>query len=94
VAGDEQGHQLVAQLLCRHGRIVLVACVEQKAEDVVALGPLAPPLVDEVEQKPVGLLLKPQKAGEWAVPLEHRLETPRRRGEQADRPVPEGEHRR
>ena len=73
MAGDEQRHQLVAQLLRRHRRFVLVARVEQQAEDVVALGLLAPSLVDQLEQQLVGLLLQAQEAGEWAVSLEHRL---------------------
>ena len=42
MTGDEQGHQLVADLLLAHRRAVLVARLEQHREDVVALGALAP----------------------------------------------------
>ena len=62
MAGDEQRHQLVAQLLRRHRRFVVVPRLEEQAEDVVALGVLLPSLVDELEQQLVGLLLKPQEA--------------------------------
>ena len=76
MAGDEQGHQLVAQLLRGHRRFVLVAGIDQHAEDVVALGLLPPSLVDQLEQQLVGLLLQAQEAGEWTVALEHRCEAP------------------
>ena len=90
--GDEQGHQLVAQLLRGHRRFVLVARIDQHAEDVVALGLLPPPLVDQLEQERVSLLLQTQERGEWTVALEHPRDAPGGRRQQADRTVPEGEH--
>ena len=41
MAGDEQRHQLVAQLLVGQRRAVLVARLQQDREHVVALGDVA-----------------------------------------------------
>ena len=50
MAGDEQRHELVAQLLVGHRRAVLVARDEQHREHVVALARLGAALVDQREQ--------------------------------------------
>ena len=54
---------------------------------------LPPSLVDQLEQELVSLLLQAQESGEWTVSLEHPCDAPGGRREQADRAVPEGEHR-
>ena len=53
MAGDEQGHELVAELLVGHRRAVLVAGLEQHREHVVALLVGVAALVDELEHEPV-----------------------------------------
>ena len=58
MAGDQQRHQLVAQLLLGHRRAVLVARREQHRQHVVALlgVGLGAALVDQLEEQRVGLV--------------------------------------
>ena len=62
MARDEQRHELVAQLLRRHRRAVLVAGREQQRQDVVALRAVAAALLDEREELGVGLRAGAQEA--------------------------------
>ena len=62
MAGDEGGHQLVADLLARHLGAVLVACLEQHRQHVVAAlaGPAA--LVDLLVDQLVRALARPSRS--------------------------------
>ena len=64
MAGDEQGHQLVADLLLGHRRAVLVAGVEQHGQDVVAVRALGAALGDQLEHQLVDLGLDAHERGE------------------------------
>src|SRR5436853_6305297 len=64
VAGDQQRHQLVADLLLAHRRTVLVARFEQDREEVDAVAALGPALGNQAEDDLVDFLLDAQEAGE------------------------------
>ena len=74
MAGHQQGHQLVAQLLLRHRRAVLVARGEQHRQHVVALlgVGLGAALVDQLEQQGVDVVAALQELLEAAAALEER----------------------
>ena len=87
VAGDEQRHQLVPQLLVGHRRAVLVAGEEHHREHVVAALGVAT-LVDQRLDLLVGLGADPEEAADHRVQPAEALH----RGDQADRAHRELEH--
>ena len=71
VTGDQQRHQLVAQLLGRHRRAVLVARRQQHRQHVVAVLAVAgAALVDQLEDELVGPLAERQELRPAAVAAE------------------------
>ncbi len=93
VAGDEEGEQLVADLLLAHRRAVLVAGRQQHREHVVAVLAVRAPLGDQCEDDLVDAFLEAhelrERADPFGDPRGQRFGLGRR---QADRLVAEGEH--
>ena len=70
VAGDEQRHQLVAELAVAERLAFLVAGGEQQREDVVAVGAvrIGPPSADLLEEDGVGPVARPEEPPPGAEP--------------------------
>jgi hypothetical protein len=81
VPGDEQRHELVAQLAIGHRPAVLVARCEQHREHVVGLLPRAAALVDQREDERVGVRAHVHEAR----PRRERAEAAAERGQQRQR---------
>ncbi len=81
VAGDEQGHQLVAKLDVRHRRAIFVAGEEQHREDVVAVAGIRAAFVDQALDLLVGLLAHREEVADRG----EQAAEPLQRRDQADR---------
>ena len=85
MAGDEQGHELVAELLVGHRRAVLVARLEQHREHVVAPSWASRRSSTSSKTSRSTLLAQVDEAGHRAEPVEEALHPRRRADEQGHR---------